>query len=705
MASKIGLEQMIPVINKLQDVFNVVGASTIDLPQIVVIGSQSSGKSSVLESIVGRDFLPRGSGIVTRRPLVLQLHRLTDEDFEDDDTTDDKEKEWGEFLHLPGEKIYDFDEIRNEIIRETDRVAGKGKSIHNNAIRLSVYSKNVLNLTLVDLPGITKVPVYDQPEDIEKIIRDMCIDFVKNPNSIILAVSAANNDLANSEAIKMARSVDPSGNRTLGVITKLDLMDKGTDATEMLSGKVINLKKGFVGVVNRSQADINANMSIKESLRKEVMFFKRHNSYKGLAGKMGISYLSKIMNQMLMGHIRDTLPSIRRRISSMVIENKTELDELGDEVVFDNLHSQGGLLLNLITSFSNNFAQLLEGKAPKEDTPTDELYGGARIGYIFNEIFTKGILDLNPFEDLSDEDIRTSIRNANGARPSLFVPEGSFEILVRRQIASLEQLGLQCVDFVYDELNRITSMCETPEILRFGELRDQIVDVVHALTRSRLNVTMTMISNLIEVELAHVNTNHPDFIGGSRAVAAVMEKISREQEEAEANAGHGSRTPPPIPGGSNNNNSSNKDDVKKGSFLGFMFGSKKEEESSPKLERSGTTLTLPRVPDTVRAHSTVTEREVVEVSIIKSLISSYFAIVQKNFLDLVPKTIMCFIVNHMKSNMQTELVKHLYNEDNFKSLLAEDEHVAMRRNQCVELDEALRKAMKIVNEVRDFNIR
>ena len=100
---------------------------------------------------------------------------------------------------------------------------------------------------------------------------------------------------------------------------------------------------------------------------------------------------------------------------------------------------------------------------------------------------------MDPFEDLSDEDIRTSIRNANGARPSLFVPEGCFEILVRRQIASLEQLGLQCVDFVYDELNRITSMCETPDILRFGELRDAIVDVVNGLLRSRLDVTMRYI--------------------------------------------------------------------------------------------------------------------------------------------------------------------------------------------------------------------
>ncbi len=150
-------------------------------------------------------------------------------------------EEWGEFLHLPDQKFHNFDEIRNEIIKETDRVAGRGKSISNNAIRLSIFSPLVLNLTLVDLPGITKVPVGDQPADIETQIRDMCVEFIKNPNSIVLAVSPANSDLANSESIKMARIVDPDGSRTVGVISKIDLMDAGTDAIEMLQGKVSSL--------------------------------------------------------------------------------------------------------------------------------------------------------------------------------------------------------------------------------------------------------------------------------------------------------------------------------------------------------------------------------------------------------------------------------------------------------------------------------
>jgi dynamin 1-like protein len=182
------MDQLIPVINKLQDVFNALGTDAIDLPQIVVVGSQSSGKSSVLENIVGRDFLPRGQGIVTRRPLVLQLINLpTDpkkkKNIDDDDgtvashhlcsvsiypqivpsiarqgtgracstclmyvhricmfvhATDTALKEWGEFLHKPNEIFYDFNQIREEIVRETDRMSGKNKGISHMPINLKV---------------------------------------------------------------------------------------------------------------------------------------------------------------------------------------------------------------------------------------------------------------------------------------------------------------------------------------------------------------------------------------------------------------------------------------------------------------------------------------------------------------------------------------------------------------------------------------
>jgi len=149
---------------------------------------------------VGRDFLPRGTGIVTRRPLILQLYNTAflrgggeDEGGREGGREGIPEgKEWGEFLHRAGERFYDFMEIRDEIKRETDRLTGKNKGISAKSINLKIYSPHVLNLTLVDLPGITKVSVGDQPADIESQIRAMCLAYIGNPNSIILAVTAAN---------------------------------------------------------------------------------------------------------------------------------------------------------------------------------------------------------------------------------------------------------------------------------------------------------------------------------------------------------------------------------------------------------------------------------------------------------------------------------------------------------------------------------
>ncbi|KAF2550461.1 hypothetical protein F2Q68_00037768 [Brassica cretica] len=249
-ASPLG-SSVIPIVNKLQDIFAQLGShSSIELPQVAVVGSQSSGKSSVLEALVGRDFLPRGNDICTRRPLVLQLVQTKSK------SSGGSDDEWGEFLHLPSNhRIYDFSEIRREIEAETNRLAGGNKGVKDKQIRLKIFSPNVLDITLVDLPGITKVPVGDQPTDIE------------------------------------------ARHRTIGVITKLDIMDKGTDARNLLLGKVVPLRLGYVGVVNRCQEDILLNRSVKDALSAEEKFFQSRPAYHGLADRVGIPQLAKKLNQ------------------------------------------------------------------------------------------------------------------------------------------------------------------------------------------------------------------------------------------------------------------------------------------------------------------------------------------------------------------------------------------------------------------------
>jgi len=865
------MEELIPIASKLQDVLGALGQNTnLDLPQIVVIGGQSSGKSSVLESVVGRSFLPRGTGIVTRRPLVLQLFNTAPQDDNDDvnnnedsdtkadhserrsqrskeqqsDTTKD---EWGEFLHQPGKRYYDFTQIRDEISRDTNRLAGlHSKGVSPTPIHLKIYSPNVLSLTMVDLPGLTKVAVKDQPEDIEEQIYQMNCQYGSNPNAILLAVTSANTDLASSDALKLARELDPRGERTIGVLTKLDLMDPGTDASEILHNKVIPLRRGYIAVVNRGQRDIDADLSIRIGLRNEERFFRTHPTYsrdRGILGKCGTMNLARNLNGILIHHIRDCLPELKIRIANMMGDVQSELNALGmpEGGSGDEKSVMGGKLLGLLSKFSANFAAMIDGRASNTNqhhdsnfpsasgggggglmgngggggygcsTPTmgginmgmgsmnigtpysasanvtsaigtnaDELYGGARISFIFHQVFGRSLNSVNAFDGLSEDEIRTTIGNANGTRPALFVPEISFDILVRRQIRRLEQPGVQCVDLVYDELQRIAAQSEPTELTRYPNLRDRMMDVVSSLLKKSVGPTQMWVSNLVRIELSYINTNHPDFIGGSRAVARLMEKMAQEKEAAARQAAAAAAAPPvvneqsknhmtpvkerpnsaevgatPLSSSSlekymdtssghgappqhvvvdrsngasaTNNNSDN------GGIMNFIFrnnnsnnsvgGGVKRSDSwnnrgMPNTMRSNnshystagsvggppTIVQLPQVPDTMRqTDAPPSDRERVETEIIKSLIDSYFSIVRKNYIDMVPKTIMYFLVNHVKDELQNELVSELYREAEVEFLMKEAEDIALRRKTCMEMRDLLEKALEIVNEVRDFN--
>ncbi|KAF9679063.1 hypothetical protein SADUNF_Sadunf07G0101100 [Salix dunnii] len=510
---------VIPIVNKLQDIFAQLGSqSTIELPQVAVVGSQSSGKSSVLEALVGRDFLPRGNEICTRRPLVLQLlqtKRKGDGSGED---------EWGEFLHLPGKRFYDFSEIRSEIQAETAKEAGGNKGVSDKQIRLKIFSPNVLDITLVDLPGITKVPVGDQPSDIEARIRTMIMSYIKKPSCLILAVTAANSDLANSDALQIAGNADPDGYRTIGIITKLDIMDRGTDARNLLLGKVIPLRLGYVGVVNRSQEDIITNRSIKDALAAEEKFFRSRPVYNGVADRCGVPQLAKKLNQILVQHIKSILPGLKSRISSALVSVAKEHASYGEITESKAcIAGQGTLILNILSKYSEAFSSMVEGR--NEEMSTSELAGGARIHYIFQSIFVKSLEEVDPCEDLTDGDIQTIIQNATGPRTPLFVPEVPFEVLIRKQIARLLDPSLQCARFIYNELIKISHHCLVNELQRFPVLRKRRDEVIGNFLRDGLEPSETMIGHIIEMEMDYINTSHPNFIGGSKAVEIAQQQI------------------------------------------------------------------------------------------------------------------------------------------------------------------------------------
>ncbi|XP_010564545.1 dynamin-1-like protein isoform X3 [Haliaeetus albicilla] len=708
------MEALIPVINKLQDVFNTVGADIIQLPQIVVVGTQSSGKSSVLESLVGRDLLPRGTGVVTRRPLILQLVHVSPEDGrktagdENDPATwknprhlskEIDAEEWGKFLHTKNKIYTDFDEIRQEIENETERISGNNKGISPEPIHLKIFSSNVVNLTLVDLPGMTKVPVGDQPKDIELQIRELILQFISNPNSIILAVTAANTDMATSEALKIAREVDPDGRRTLAVITKLDLMDAGTDAMDVLMGRVIPVKLGIIGVVNRSQLDINNKKSVADSIRDEYGFLQK--KYPSLANRNGTKYLARTLNRLLMHHIRDCLPELKTRINVLAAQYQSLLNSYGEPV-----EDKSATLLQLITKFATEYCNTIEGTAKYIET--SELCGGARICYIFHETFGRTLESVDPLGGLNTIDILTAIRNATGPRPALFVPEVSFELLVKRQIKRLEEPSLRCVELVHEEMQRIIQHCSnysTQELLRFPKLHDAIVEVVTCLLRRRLPVTNEMVHNLVAIELAYINTKHPDFADACGLMNNNLEeqrrnRLAREllstgpRDKAAPGAGDTSQEPGT------------------GVWRGMLKPSKVEEVSAeekskppaalPASPQKGHAVNLLDVP--VPVARKLSAREQRDCEVIERLIKSYFLIVRKNIQDSVPKAVMHFLVNHVKDTLQSELVGQLYKSLLLDDLLTESEDMAQRRKEAADMLKALQRASQIIAEIRETHL-
>ncbi|CCH46794.1 hypothetical protein BN7_6393 [Wickerhamomyces ciferrii] len=686
-------ETLISTINKLQDALAPLGggsASPVDLPQITVVGSQSSGKSSVLENIVGRDFLPRGTGIVTRRPLILQLvnRRPTKTKSNQDllnlssnseikGQSEDNAEEWGEFLHIPNKKFFNFEEIRSEIVKETEAKTGKNAGISSVPINLRIYSPHVLTLTLVDLPGLTKVPVGDQPKDIEKQIKDMLLKFISKPNAIILSVNAANTDLANSDGLKLAREVDPEGTRTIGVLTKVDLMDQGTDVIDILAGRVIPLRYGYVPVINRGQKDIEQKKTIRDALSDEKSFFENHSSYRSKAHYCGTPYLAKKLNSILLHHIKQTLPEIKLRIETALKKYQNELVALGPET----MDSPNSIVLSIITDFCKDYNGILDGEA--KELSSLELSGGARISFVFHEIYKNGVNALDPFDQIKDTDIRTIMYNSSGASPSLFVGTQAFEVLVKQQIHRFEEPSLRCINLIFDELVRIlTQILSNPKYSRYPALKENLSNSFIEFLRTALVPTNQFIIDIIKAEETYINTAHPDLLKGSQAMAIVQEKLHPKQVSVDPKTGK------PLPSNSSPAPSIN-EDSNQGGFFGGFFSSKNKKR-----------LAAMEAPPTIlKASGVMTDRETQETEVIKLLIQSYFSIVKRTIADIIPKSIMLKLIVRSKNEIQKILLEKLYGSNDLNDLVKENEITKQRRLECIKMVEVLKHANDIVSSV------
>lgn len=358
---------------EIRSILQTVGQSNaLNLPSIVVIGSQSSGKSSVLEAIVGHEFLPKGSNMVTRRPIELTLVN-----------TPDAQAEYGEFPALGLGKITDFSHIQRTLT-ELNLAVPDEQCVSDDPIQLTISSPNVPDLSLIDLPGYIQVVGHDQPVELKQKIADLCDKYIQPPN-VILAISAADVDLANSTALRASRRVDPRGERTIGVVTKMDLVD-ATRGAAILSDRKYPLRLGYVGVVSKVPQSTSGlfkrgSGSISTAItRNENAYFSAHpvefGSEAGLS--VGTTTLRKklmqVLEQTMAASLQTTRESIRNELEEATYEFKVQYN--------DRPLSAESYLAESLDGFKHSF---------KEFTET---FGRPQVREMLKEELDQRVLDL-----------------------------------------------------------------------------------------------------------------------------------------------------------------------------------------------------------------------------------------------------------------------------------------------------------------------
>lgn len=323
-------EQMMMLTKKMIEIrglLHTVGQSdSLTLPSIVVIGSQSSGKSSVLEAIVGHEFLPKGHNMVTRRPIELTLVN-----------TPDAHAEYGEFPALGLGKLTDFTQIQRTLT-DLNLAVPASDCVSDDPIQLRIHSPNVPDLSLIDLPGYIQVVGRDQPPELKERISQLCDKYIRAPN-VILAISAADVDLANSTALRASRKVDPRGERTIGVITKMDLVEPAR-AVSLLNDKKYALRLGYVGVVCRVPAGAaggklfnRGSGNIQTAIaNNEHAYFNSHAEFApDEQVEVGTRNLKKklmhVLEQTMAASLKTTSEAIQRELAEATYEFKVQYNE------------------------------------------------------------------------------------------------------------------------------------------------------------------------------------------------------------------------------------------------------------------------------------------------------------------------------------------------------------------------------------------
>ena len=513
-------DQMMMLTKKMIEIRGIlqqVGqTNALTLPSIVVIGSQSSGKSSVLEAIVGHEFLPKGSNMVTRRPIELTLVN-----------TPDAQAEYGEFPALGLGKITDFSHIQ-KTLTDLNLAVPAADCVSDDPIQLSIYSPNVPDLSLIDLPGYIQVVGQDQPLELKQKIADLCDRYIQPPN-VILAISAADVDLANSTALRASRRVDPRGERTIGVITKMDLVDPSRGAG-ILNDKKYPLRLGYVGVVCRvpqsSGLFSRGNGNITSAIAKnENSYFSSHPLEFGPHSDLAIGTktlrkkLMHVLEQTMAASLQTTSDAIHQELEEATYEFKVQYN--------DRPLSAESYLAESLDAFKHSFKAFAES------------FGRNQVRELLKEELDQRVLDLlaqrywnKPISDLEvpfpEHDPLSDLPKAD--------PESVYwHRKLDASTSSLTKLGIGrlATTVVANALqSRIDALIANSTFAAHPFAREAITSAASGILNERFYSTSDQVENCIKPYKFEIEVEDVEWSKGRQNIATILKNELRACEGA-----------------------------------------------------------------------------------------------------------------------------------------------------------------------------
>ena len=521
--------EILNISSSLNAIFSKNHNINVEIPQLVVVGSQSSGKSSLLNNIINMDILPTGKNMVTRMPLNIQLFQ----------TEDNQRLEFGMYtngfwktsssINLTENTIQPqiSESIKEMIIQQTNKIIGNNKNISHEQLVIKIYSKNVPNLSLVDLPGLTMVACTDQgqPKDIKQQIIKLVSSYIKSERSIILAVIPARTDIEADPAMELVKEYDPNGDRTIGVLTKVDLMNKGTDISDYLNNNIsidLQTKYGYYAVRNLTNSELQ---NEENSRTVENDFFQNHPIYSKLSNtkKLGISNLSSRLSDILVTHIRSHMPKVISEIDKMYTEIEHDLHDLGSSIP-STTEEKLSFVHHIISNICQKYSKSINDKI-------SDLNTGRKIKEEFIT-YRHHIYNLHPFDDCNENYLVECIKNCEGNHMSFFTPpiEVLEHCLQDSQINPFESLVLPSHNCLQNISNILQSLIDhilkSKKLSRFPKLVNHLLlSIDKNVINFHLDITKKKINEMIEMEKNYIWTDDLSFHESLKQTMSSKNKI------------------------------------------------------------------------------------------------------------------------------------------------------------------------------------